>query len=66
MAPERKHASDAILDAARSLLLDGGPRAATIAAIAGASGARRNAEPPLRQSRGDHVGDMAARDRTFP
>lgn len=37
--PERKHASDAILDAARSLLLDGGPRAATIAAIAGASGA---------------------------
>lgn len=39
MAPERKHASDAILDAVRSLLLDGGPRAATIAAIAGASGA---------------------------
>ncbi|ORA59238.1 TetR family transcriptional regulator [Mycobacteroides franklinii] len=39
MAPERKHTSDAILDAVRSLLLDGGPRAATIAAIAGASGA---------------------------
>ncbi|MGH3724994.1 MAG: TetR/AcrR family transcriptional regulator [Mycobacterium sp.] len=39
MAPERKHTSDAILDAVRSLLLDGGPRAATIAAIAEASGA---------------------------
>lgn len=39
MAPERKHTSDAILDAVRSLLLNGGPRAATIAAIAGASGA---------------------------
>ncbi|OHT89122.1 TetR family transcriptional regulator [Mycobacteroides saopaulense] len=39
MAPERKHTSDAILDAVRSLLLDGGPRAATIAAIASASGA---------------------------
>lgn len=39
MAPERKHTSDAILDAVRSLLLGGGPRAATIAAIAGASGA---------------------------
>ncbi|WP_078308858.1 MULTISPECIES: TetR/AcrR family transcriptional regulator [unclassified Mycobacterium] len=39
MAPERKHTSDAILDAVRSLLLDGGPRAATIAAISSASGA---------------------------
>lgn len=39
MAPGRKHTSDAILDAVRSLLLDGGPRAATIAAIADASGA---------------------------
>lgn len=39
MAPERKHTSDSILDASRSLLLDGGPRAATIAAISAASGA---------------------------
>ncbi|MEU9804481.1 TetR/AcrR family transcriptional regulator [Mycobacterium sp. NPDC050853] len=39
MAPERKHTSDAILDAVRALLLGGGPRAATIAAIASASGA---------------------------
>lgn len=39
MAPERKHTSDAILDAVRSLLLDGGPRAATIAAISSVSGA---------------------------
>ncbi|MUM17807.1 TetR/AcrR family transcriptional regulator [Mycobacterium sp. CBMA271] len=39
MAPGRKHTSDNILDAVLSLLLDGGPRAATIAAIATASGA---------------------------
>lgn len=39
MAPERKHTSDAILDAVRTLLLDGGPRAATIAAISSTSGA---------------------------
>jgi AcrR family transcriptional regulator len=39
VAPERKHDTDAILDATRALLLDGGPRAATIAAIAQNSGA---------------------------
>lgn len=39
MAPERKHASDAILDAARSLLTRRRSPRATIAAIAGASGA---------------------------
>jgi AcrR family transcriptional regulator len=39
MAPPRKHQSDVILDAARALVLDGGPRAASVAAIAKASGA---------------------------
>jgi AcrR family transcriptional regulator len=39
MAPPRKHETDVILDAARSLVLDGGPRAASVAAIAKASGA---------------------------
>jgi AcrR family transcriptional regulator len=39
MARPAKHSSEAILDAARSLLLDGGPRAASVAAIAAASGA---------------------------
>ena len=39
MAPPRKHSTDAILDAARALVLDGGPRTASVAAIAAASGA---------------------------
>ena len=39
MAPPRKHATDVILDAARALVLDGGPRAASVAAISKASGA---------------------------
>ena len=39
MAPPRKHETDVILDAARALVLDGGPRAASVAAIAQASGA---------------------------
>ena len=39
MAPPRKHETDVILDAARALVLDGGPRAASVAAISQASGA---------------------------
>ena len=39
MAPPRKHDSDVILDAARGLVLGGGPRVAGVAAIAKASGA---------------------------
>src|ERR1700759_5626169 len=39
MAPPRKHESDVILDAARTLVLEGGPRAASVAAIATSSGA---------------------------
>ena len=39
MAPPRKHQTDVILDAARALVLDGGPRAASVAAIAKSSGA---------------------------
>ena len=39
MAPPRKHETDVILDAARALVLDGGPRAASVAAISKASGA---------------------------
>ena len=39
MAPPRKHDTDAILDAARTLVLAQGPRAASVSAIAGASGA---------------------------
>ncbi|WP_330254520.1 TetR/AcrR family transcriptional regulator [Nocardia sp. NBC_00565] len=39
MAPPRKHDTDVILDAARSLVLTDGPRAASVAAIAAASGA---------------------------
>lgn len=39
MAPPRKHETDAILDAARGLVLSGGPRVAGVAAIAEASGA---------------------------
>src|SRR5215204_7801982 len=39
MAPPRKHTTDAILDAARTLALAQGPRAVTVAAIAEASGA---------------------------
>jgi AcrR family transcriptional regulator len=39
VAPPRKHETDVILDAARALVLDGGPRAASVAAIAKTSGA---------------------------
>ncbi|OBF55932.1 TetR family transcriptional regulator [Mycobacterium sp. 852002-53434_SCH5985345] len=39
MAPPRKHETDVILDAARTLVLGGGPRAASVAAIAKTSGA---------------------------
>ena len=39
MAPPRKHETDVILDAARGLILTEGPRAASVAAIAKASGA---------------------------
>ena len=39
MAPPRKHETDVILDATRALVLGGGPRAASVAAIAKASGA---------------------------
>jgi AcrR family transcriptional regulator len=39
MAPPRKHETDVILDAARALVLEGGPRAASVAAIATSSGA---------------------------
>lgn len=39
MAPPRKHETDVILDAARALVLNGGPRAASVAAIATTSGA---------------------------
>ncbi|MEB4208523.1 helix-turn-helix domain-containing protein [Mycobacterium sp. 94-17] len=39
MAPPRKHETDVILDAARALVLDGGPRAASVAAIAKSSAA---------------------------
>jgi AcrR family transcriptional regulator len=39
MARQSLHDPAGILDAARSVVLDGGPRAATVAAIAGASGA---------------------------
>jgi AcrR family transcriptional regulator len=39
MAPPRKHDTDEILDAARTLVLRDGPRAASVAAIADESGA---------------------------
>ena len=39
MAPPRKHETDVILDATRALVLRDGPRAASVAAIAKASGA---------------------------
>jgi AcrR family transcriptional regulator len=39
MAPPRKHETNAILDATRELVLSDGPRAASVAAIAKASGA---------------------------
>lgn len=39
MAPPRKHETGVILDATRALVLDGGPRAASVAAIAKSSGA---------------------------
>lgn len=39
MAPPRKHQTDEILDAARAIVLERGPRAASVAAIARDSGA---------------------------
>lgn len=39
MAPPRKHETDVILDTARTLVLTNGPRAASVSAIAKASGA---------------------------
>jgi len=39
VAPPRKHETDVILDATRALVLEHGPRAASVAAIAKASGA---------------------------
>jgi AcrR family transcriptional regulator len=39
VAPPRKHETDVILDATRALVLAGGPRAASVAAIAQSSGA---------------------------
>jgi len=39
VAPPRKHGTDVILDATRGLVLAHGPRAASVAAIAKASGA---------------------------
>ncbi|ULE33452.1 TetR/AcrR family transcriptional regulator [Mycobacterium sp. IDR2000157661] len=39
MAPPRKHLTGAILDATRALVLEAGPRAASVMAIADASGA---------------------------
>ena len=39
MAPPRKHETDAILDATRALVLAEGPRAASVSAIAAATGA---------------------------
>ena len=39
MAPPRKHETDAILDTTRTLVLTDGPRAASVSAIAKASGA---------------------------
>src|SRR6185437_13625154 len=39
MAPPRKHQTDVILDTARALVLTDGPRAASVGAIAKASGA---------------------------
>jgi len=39
LAPPRKHTTDAILDATRTLVLAEGPRAASVAAISKASGA---------------------------
>jgi AcrR family transcriptional regulator len=39
VAPPRKHETDVILDATRALVLEGGPRAASVAAIAKSSGA---------------------------
>jgi AcrR family transcriptional regulator len=39
VAPPRKHETDVILDATRALVLADGPRAASVAAIAAASGA---------------------------
>ena len=39
MAPPRKHQTDVILDATRALVLAEGPRAASVGAIAKASGA---------------------------
>ncbi len=51
MANPRKHDTDRILDAARTLVLRDGPRAASVSAIARESGrSGGDALPPLRQS----------------
>ena len=53
MAPPRKHETDAILDATRALVLTAGPRAASVAAIAKASGAPAGTPVPV-----DPTGDV--------
>src|SRR6516162_4225561 len=57
MAPPRKHQTDVILDAARALVLTDGPRAASVAAIAKASGAPTGT---LYHRFGDRNGILAA------
>lgn len=57
MAPPRKHETDVILDAARALVLTDGPRAASVAAIAKASGAPTGT---LYHRFGDRNGILAA------
>ena len=50
MAPPRKHQTDVILDATRALVLAEGPRAASVGAIAKASGAPAGTlVPPIRR-----------------
>ncbi|MEU1996763.1 TetR family transcriptional regulator [Nocardia gamkensis] len=79
MAPPRKHDTDVILDAARTLVLAEGPRAASVSAIAEASGApvgtlyhrfgNRNgvlAAAWLRALRRFQDGTLAAADRPDP
>jgi AcrR family transcriptional regulator len=57
VAPPRKHETDVILDAARALVLTDGPRAASVAAIAKASGAPTGT---LYHRFGDRNGILAA------
>ena len=61
MAPPRKHETDVILDATRALVLADGPRAASVAAIATASGAPAGTLYHRFGNRdGILVGDLAA------